>query len=76
MDAIVVDQAEFSARVGCSISMASRLRSGERLPSLAMLIKISEAFDIAYDDLMAAYRQGPVEFSACLREQAFGEPSD
>ena len=65
---------EFGNRVGCHYSMASRLRSGDRMPGGPLLGRIQRAFDLDTDELLSAYVAGPVVFSAYLRNHVF-EPS-
>lgn len=61
----------FATAVGCHFTMASRLRNGRRLPGLALMAKIKEAFNLPYDDLMAAYDEGAEAFGRYLRINVF-----
>lgn len=61
-----VSNNEFARRVGCHYTMASRLRSGQRLPSAALLTRISREFGIPSEDLLKAREQGTKAFSALL----------
>ncbi len=47
---------EFGRRTGCHHSMASRIRSGHRLPGIDLLDRISKEFQIDLVDLIAARR--------------------
>jgi len=64
----------FAARVGCHYSYASRLKNGERLPSVAMLYRIIEAFGLNEHDALIAYRNGSGSFSSFLRTHVFSKP--
>jgi hypothetical protein len=55
--------------------MASRLRSGQRMPSTTMLNKIVEAYDLDGAEALRQYGKGREQFSAWLRAQVFGEAS-
>jgi transcriptional regulator with XRE-family HTH domain len=43
---------DFAEKVGISRQHACRIESGERIPSLDLLIKIAEAFNITVDELL------------------------
>lgn len=62
---------EFGKRVGCHYSMASRLRHGERMPSLALLTRIVNEFGLNQEEAWTAVNQGPEAFSAFLRAKVF-----
>lgn len=64
---------KFGELVGCHFTTSSRLRNGERLPSLNMMTKIQKAFDLPYDDLMSAYEGGAAVFGRYLSVKVFGE---
>lgn len=66
---------EFGARVGCHYSMASRLRSGERLPSRDLLRRIIDVFELDRTEAYLAYDQGARAFSAYLRDTVL-EPQE
>lgn len=66
--------AEFGRRVGCNHSTASRLRSGDRLPSVGLMSRISEEFGIPVKTLVEAHQAGPESFSALLRRRVFRDP--
>lgn len=61
----------FAELVGCHFTMASRLRNGNRLPSLSLMQSIHEAFNLPYDDLMSAYKLGAAAFGQYLRLMVF-----
>lgn len=63
----------FARRVGCNHTMASRLRSGERMPSTDMLIRICDAYELDKTVALDKYGKGREAFSAWLRESIFGE---
>lgn len=60
----------FGKKVGCHHSMASRLRSGKRLPGVALMGRISKAFSIPLEDLMKAHQKGGVAFAKLLAKRA------
>ena len=47
-----ISQMDFAEKVGISRQHACRIESGERIPSLDLLIKIAETFNIALDELL------------------------
>ncbi len=53
---------ELGEKIGCSHSMASRLRSGKRLPSLSLLNRIAEAFKVDPAPLVRAHKRGAESF--------------
>jgi transcriptional regulator with XRE-family HTH domain len=57
---------EFGRRVGCSHSMASRIRSGNRLPGLDLMNRISEEFGISIAALVRARAAGPAAMADLL----------
>lgn len=61
----------FARRVGCDHTMASRLRSGQRMPSGRMLIKICNAYSLPYDEALTEFGKGREEFSKWLRARIF-----
>jgi len=65
---------EFAKRAKCHLSTASRLRSGERLPSLSLLARLGREFELPYDELIDAYEQGRPAFAAYLRTNVFDQP--
>lgn len=62
---------EFAEKVGIHFTMASRLKNGQRLPSVRTLLRIAEAFDVPLDDLARAYEYGADEFGALLRDRIY-----
>lgn len=62
----------FGAMVGCSESMASRIRHANRLPSLALLGRIMSTFDLPAMELMRAHAEGRDAFAAYIEERIFG----
>jgi transcriptional regulator with XRE-family HTH domain len=52
--------------IGCTHSMASRLRAGKRLPGSASMLRISAALQIPADTLLTAYGEGPAAFAWVL----------
>ncbi len=62
----------FADRVGCHFTTASRLRSGDRMPSRELLGRIVEAYDLDRDRTLTIFTSGtPDEFGAYLRETIF-----
>lgn len=59
---------EFGRKVGCSHSMASRLRSGKRLPSLQLINRIADAYGIDPTPLVRAHKRGAESFGRALRK--------
>lgn len=59
---------ELGDLLGCSFSMASRLRAGKRLPGPAVLTRIHEQFGVPYSDLMTARHAGGAAFGSLLRQ--------
>lgn len=58
---------ELGKLIGCSHSMASRLRAGKRLPSTALMGRIGEVFGIPADKLLRAHKKGADAFGRLLR---------
>ena len=58
---------ELGDLIGCTHSMASRLRSGKRLPGLDTLERIQREFGIPWDTLIAARAKGQAEFGKVFR---------
>jgi len=58
---------EFGRRIGVSHSMASRIRSGDRLPSVATMQRIADEFEIPLETLVLRHTQGPTEFGRLIR---------
>lgn len=66
---------EFATRVGCHYSYASRLRRGERMPSVPLLFAIIVEFDLPETETLKAFRDGQLAFSAYLRREVFDKTS-
>ena len=62
---------EFARKVGVHFTMASRMRNGQRLPSVKTLTKISTEYEIPLATLIEAYGAGAGSFSALLRDRVF-----
>lgn len=62
---------QFANDVGCNYTMASRLKSGHRLPSATMLGKICKAYGLDEGEALRAHTQGAEVFSAWLRKKVF-----
>jgi len=60
---------EFGERVGVTHSMASRIRSGHRLPSTGVLVRIHEQFGVPLQELMDAHQNGCEAFGRLIRER-------
>lgn len=71
----VMTNERFAELVDCHFTMASRLRNGQRLPSAKLLVRIKNAFDLPYTELMAAYDDGPEAFGQYIRFKVYGEPA-
>ncbi|MEV0151550.1 MULTISPECIES: helix-turn-helix transcriptional regulator [unclassified Nonomuraea] len=65
---------EFAMAVDCDFTHASKIRNGQRLPSLPLLIKIRQVYGLDGNDVLDAYQDGPVTFAAYLNSKVF-EPS-
>lgn len=68
-NAETISNQQFAQDVGCHHSMASRLMSGDRLPSLDMLHRISEAYGIERDQLVDHSLEGAEAFGRFLRSK-------
>lgn len=66
---------KFAELVGCNYTMASRLRSGNRMPSAAMLAKICTAFHLDEGEALRKHQQGSDVFSQWLRDSVFNPPA-
>jgi transcriptional regulator with XRE-family HTH domain len=65
--------AQFAAAVDIHYSMASRLRSGERRPSLDLLIRIIDAYGLDINEAVHAAHTN--EFGSYLEERVFSDPT-
>lgn len=62
----------FADRVGCHFTTASRLRSGDRMPSKKLLGHIVEEYGLNKEEAFDLFTSGTAsEFGAYLREQIF-----
>lgn len=68
---MAVSNAQFAKAVNAHYTMASRLRNGQRMPSVSMLNRIIEAYHLDAAETLAAYAAGPAQFGRYLREQVF-----
>ena len=61
-----VTNQQFAERVGIHHSMASRLFNGQRMPSIELMVRISEEYGIPVNKLLAARIEGPQAMSDIL----------
>lgn len=61
---------EFGTAVRCSDTMASRMRNGQRLPSVDMLARIVAAFDLDASEAVA-HATSARRWGAYLRDEVF-----
>ena len=66
---------EFASRADCHLSTASRVRSGERLPSLSLLARIGREFELPLNELIMYYERGRPAFAEYLRTNVFDQPA-
>lgn len=66
---------QFAALTGCDFTSASKIRHGQRQPSLSLFVRIVTAFHLDANDAVEAYRQGRSAFTDYLNEMVF-EPRD
>lgn len=59
--------AEFGRRIGVHFTTASRMRRGQRRPSVAVMLKIGTEFGIPDNELMRAHVKGASHFARLLR---------
>ena len=64
---------KFSDLVKIDQSMASRIISGKRLPSLPVMERIGKVFGIAPATLMAARNEGVESFAELMRKRVVDE---
>lgn len=67
---------DFADKVGCNYTMASRLRNGKRSPSLPMLVKICQAYNLDYGAAMRAYAAGREAMAQWLRTEIFDKEEE
>lgn len=58
---------EFGRRIGVSHSMASRIRSGDRLPSRKVALAMHREFGWPLDVILDTAEEGPEEFGRFVR---------
>lgn len=69
-----VSNTDFANRVGVHYTFASRLRNGQRVPSMATVTAIREAFELTgkqTTDMMDAIAQGPSAFGEWVNTNLF-----
>lgn len=59
----------FGDAIGCSHSMASRIVTGKRMPSIDLIERISETFGIPLKTLLSARHKGVEEFGRVMQRQ-------
>jgi transcriptional regulator with XRE-family HTH domain len=69
-----VTNQEMATRVGIHHSMASRLRAGKRLPSVALMRRISTEYGVPLAELVDAHTAGPEAMGSLLRRRVFRDP--
>lgn len=60
---------ELGEAIGCHHSMASRIVTGQRLPSIDLIDKISTAFGIPMKPLLDARKKGAAEFGSLMQRK-------
>jgi len=63
----MVTNEELGRKIGVGHSMASRIRSGDRLPSTKVLARISAELDIPLETLVETHAKGPKAFGRLIR---------
>jgi transcriptional regulator with XRE-family HTH domain len=66
---------ELGQKIGVGPSMASRIRNGQRLPSVKVMIAIEREFGIPMDELVAAHEKGCEEFGKLFRATLSRQPT-
>lgn len=66
----MISNKEIAAKLQVSESMASRLCSGERMPSTETFALMVKEFDIDGNEALAEYRKGPQNFGPWLTRKA------
>lgn len=61
----------FAEKTRCDFTTASRIRRGDRRPSLALMARIWKAFDLDGNEVFAAYLRGRDAFTAFLNAKIF-----
>lgn len=70
----MISNYEFGRRVGYHHTMASRIRNGNRLPSVEKLTVIKEEFGLNLDELVAAHNEGAAAFARLMSREVFNKP--
>ncbi len=72
----------FADLTGCDFTSASKIRHGQRQPSLSLFARIVDAFHLDANDALDAYKKGREAFTRYLNEMVFeaaealDEPAD
>lgn len=69
---------QFAALTGCDFTSASKIRHGQRQPSLRLFAKTVRAFNLDANDAIDAFLEGREAFTAYLNEMVFepGGPAE
>lgn len=67
---------EVGDRLGINFTTASMLKSGRRLPSADLLVRIWDKFNLSGDDLLGAYKAGRPAFATYMQEMVFTVPDE
>lgn len=62
-----MSNAEFGRRIGVGHSMASRIRSGHRVPSRAKILRMHREFGWPLEALLDNAEEGPAAFGEYVR---------
>ncbi len=62
---------QFGDRIGCHHSMASRIRSGDRMPGPNLIQRISEEYGIPMKTMMDARNRGEEAMGRLIRARCF-----
>jgi len=63
-------------RLGIDFTTASMLKTGRRLPSASLMVRIWDAFNLNGDDLLGAYKAGRPAFASYMQEMVFTAPDE
>lgn len=66
----------FARDTGVSPATASKLRTGGRLPSVPLLLKIVVMWDLDAMSALRAYARGKAVFAAWMRVRVFDDPRE
>lgn len=64
---------QFAQKVGCDYTTASRLRNGQRLTSVSVLVKIADEWDLDLEELVRVHDSGKENFGEFLRLHVFSQ---